>query len=86
LRSAVKAGYRSVSPLMNGLESSANFLNSGPLRPVYADSSKALPDGTPLTTNMFTSPILTNNRQVQAGFFFTCHNPHVERMGDNLNT
>jgi hypothetical protein len=86
LRSAVKAGYRSVSPLMNGLELSANFLNGGLLRPVYADSSKALPDGTPLTTNMYTSPVLTNNRQVQAGFCFTCHDPHVERMGDNPNT
>jgi hypothetical protein len=77
---------RSASPLMNGLELSANFLNGGLLRPVYADSNKALPDGTPLTTNMFTSPVLTNNRQVQAGFCFTCHNPHVERMGDNPNT
>src|SRR5579871_1062784 len=37
LRSAVKSGYRSVSPLMNGLELSANFLNGGLLRPVYAD-------------------------------------------------
>src|SRR5690348_4665791 len=44
LRSAVKAGYRSVSPLMNGLELSANFLNGGLLRPVYADSTKLLPD------------------------------------------
>jgi hypothetical protein len=86
LRSAVKSGYRSASPLMNGLELSANFLNGGLLRPVYSDSNKSLPDGTSLTTNMFTSPILTNNRQVQAGFCFTCHNPHVERMGDNPGT
>lgn len=86
LRSAVKAGYRSISPLMNGLELSANFLNGGLLRPVYADSNKALPDGTPLTTNMFTSPVLTNLREVQAGFCFTCHDSYVERMGDNPNT
>ena len=38
LRSAVKAGYRNASPLQNGLEISANFLNGGLLRPVYADS------------------------------------------------
>lgn len=86
LRTAVKSGYRSVSPLMNGLELSANFLNGGLLRPVYADSSKALPDGTPLISNMFTSPVLTSNREAQAGFCFTCHDPHVERMGDNPNT
>jgi hypothetical protein len=85
LRTAVKSGYRSTSPLMNGLELSANFLNGGLLRPVYADSAKSLPDGTPLTSNMYTSPILTSNREVQAGFCFTCHNPHVERMGDNPN-
>jgi hypothetical protein len=86
LRSAVKSGYRSASPLMNGLELSANFLNGGLLRPVYADSNKSLPDGTALTTNMFTSPVLKYNREVQAGFCFTCHNPHVERMGDNPGT
>src|SRR5690348_10222605 len=54
LRSAVKAGYRNASPLFNSLEISANFLNGGLLRPVYADSNKLLPDGTPLNTNMFT--------------------------------
>ena len=32
LRSAVKSGYRNISPLMNGLEVSANFLNGGLLR------------------------------------------------------
>src|ERR1700736_3298570 len=47
LRSAVKAGYRNVSPLFNGLELSANFLNGGLLRPTYADSTKLLPDSTP---------------------------------------
>ena len=86
LRSAVKSGYRGASPLMNGLELSANFLNGGLLRPVYADSAKSLPSGGPLNTNMFTSPVLTDNRQAQAGFCFTCHNPHVERMGDNPAT
>ena len=29
LRSAVKAGYRNVSPLMNGLEIASNFLSGG---------------------------------------------------------
>ena len=83
LRSAVKAGYRNVSPLFNGLELSANFLNGGLLRPVYADSTKVLPDGTPLNTNMFTTPLFTEIRQVQAGFCYSCHNPHVERNGDD---
>src|SRR3981081_1526888 len=59
LRSAVKAGYRSVSPLMKGLELSANFLNGGLLRPVYADSTKLNPDGTALNTNMFTTSSFT---------------------------
>src|SRR6202035_3796840 len=80
LRSAVKSGYRNVSPLFNGLELSANFLNGGLLRPVYSDSTKLLADGNPLTTNMFTTPAFTHMRQAQAGFCFTCHNPHVERM------
>src|SRR5713101_6361073 len=56
LRSSVKSGYRNVSPLFNGLELSANLLNGGLLRPVYSDSAKLLADGTPLTTNMFTTP------------------------------
>jgi hypothetical protein len=85
LRSAVKSGYRNISPLMNGLELSANFLNGGLLRPVYADSTKLLPDGTALNTNTFTTPSFTQIRQVQAGFCLTCHNPHVERMGDDPN-
>ena len=83
LHSSVKSGYRNVSPLFNGLEASGNFLNGGLLRPVYADSTKTLPDGTPLNTNMFTTQTFSSNRQVQAGFCFSCHNPHVERMGDN---
>jgi hypothetical protein len=40
LRSAVKSGYRNVSPLVNGLELASNFLNGGLLRPVYGDSSR----------------------------------------------
>src|SRR5580704_10286211 len=59
LRSSVKSGYRNVSPLFNGLESSANLLNGGLLRPVYSDSTKTLTlaDGTiiPFNTNMFTT-------------------------------
>src|SRR5262252_8771643 len=83
LRSAVKAGYRNVSPLFNSLEMSANFLNGGLLRPVYADSTKLLPEGTPLKTNMFTTPAFTSIRQVQSGFCLSCHNPHVELAGDD---
>jgi hypothetical protein len=83
LRSAVKSGYRNISPLMNGLELSANFLNGGLLRPVYADSTKLLPDGVALNTNMYTTSAFTHMRQVQAGFCLSCHNPHIERMGDD---
>jgi hypothetical protein len=86
LRSSVKSGYRNVSPLFNALETSANFLNGGLLRPTYADSTVVLPDGTPLNTNMFTTPVLTEIRQVQSGFCFTCHNAEVERLGDNPAT
>jgi hypothetical protein len=83
LRSSVKSGYRNASPLFNGLELSANFLNGGLLRPTYSDSTKVLPDGVPLNSNMFTTPVLTEIRQVQSGFCFTCHNPHVLRMGND---
>lgn len=86
LHSSVKSGYRNVSPLFNGLEFSSNLLAGGLLRPVYADSTVVLPDGTPLNTNMFTTPVLTETRQVQAGFCYTCHNSFVERMGDNPAT
>src|SRR5258708_2097952 len=82
LRSAVKSGYRNISPLMNGLEVSANFLNGGLLRPVYADSTKLLPDGTALNTNTFTTPSFTQIRQVQAGLCLTCPHPHARRQGD----
>src|SRR5580700_10439406 len=82
LRSSVKSGYRNVSPLFNGLEVSGNLLGGGLLRPVYKDSTVVLPDGTLLNTNMFTSSPITETRQSQAGFCFTCHNPYVERLGD----
>src|SRR5437660_10053356 len=73
LRSSVKSGYRNVSPLFNGLEMASNFISGGLLRPVYADSPVVLPDGVPLKTNMFTSPVLNEVGEVQAGFCFTCH-------------
>jgi hypothetical protein len=83
LRGAVKSGYRNVSPLFNGLESAGNLVSGGLLRPVYKDSTIVLPDGTLLNTNMYTSPVLTETRQVQAGFCFTCHNADVELLGDD---
>ncbi len=86
LRSSLKSGYRNVSPLFNALETSANFLNGGLLRPTYADSTLVLPNGTPMNTNMFTTPVLKEIRQVQSGFCLTCHNAVVERMGDDPNT
>jgi len=86
LKSSVKSGYRNVSPLFNALESSANFLNGGLLRPTYPDSTVVLPDGVALNSNMFTTPVLTEIRQVQSGFCFSCHNPHVERLGNDPTT
>ncbi len=83
LRSSVKSGYRNVSPLFNGLEMASNFIAGGLLRPVYADSTVVLPDGVALKTNMFTSPVLNEVREVQAGFCFTCHNAHIMREGDD---
>jgi len=83
LRSAVKSGYRNVSPLFNGLESAGNLVNGGLLRPVYSDSTVVLPAGTLLNTNMYTSPILKETRQVQAGFCFTCHNANIEVLGND---
>jgi hypothetical protein len=87
LRSSVKSGYRNVSPLFNGLELSANFLNGGLLRPVDADSSKTLTlaDGTivPFTTNMFTTPIFQNVNQLRAGFCLGCHNGPLMKASDS---
>jgi hypothetical protein len=85
LHSAVKSGYRNVSPLFNGLETAGNFVSGGLLRPVYKDSTIILSDGVLLNTNMFTSPVLTERRQVQAGFCFTCHNADIELLGDDPN-
>jgi hypothetical protein len=87
LRSSVKSGYRNVSPLFNGLEMSANFLNGGLLRPVYATSTKTLTlaDGTiiPFTSNMFTTPIFQNVNQLRAGFCLGCHNgPYMKEADD----
>jgi len=48
-----KSGYRNVSPLFNGLETSANLITGGLLRPIYGDSVKKNPDGTALNSNMF---------------------------------
>src|SRR5262249_49087534 len=70
--------------LFNGLEMASNFLSGGLLRPVYSDSQVVLPDNVPLKTNMFTSPILNEVREVQAGFCFTCHNPNGERVGGDI--
>ena len=83
LHSAVKSGYRNVSPLFNGLESAGNLVNGGLLRPVYPDSTIVLPDGKILNTNMYTSPVLTETRQVQAGFCLTCHNANIEVLGED---
>jgi hypothetical protein len=83
LRSAVKSGYRNVSPLMNGLEVASNFLTGGLLRPVYGDSSKVASDGTPLKSNLASTKSFTNVNQVQAGFCLSCHNPHIEAMGED---
>ena len=86
LRQAVKSGYRNVSPLFNGLEAAGNLVNGGLLRPVYKDSTVVLTDGTLLNTNMYTSPVLTETRQVQAGFCFTCHNANIEVLSDEDRT
>jgi hypothetical protein len=88
LRSSVKSGYRNVSPLFNGLESSGNLLTGGLLRPVYSDSTVQVPGPTAgstitLNTNMFTSPVLAVAPQVRAGFCLTCHAPARERQGND---
>src|SRR5258708_21050960 len=68
LRTAVKAGYRSVSPLFNSLETSANFLNGGLLRPVYSDSTnKTKTNGTPLTNKNTTTPEFHNSNHIATG-------------------
>src|SRR5262249_6254612 len=65
------------------LETSGNLITGGLLRPVYADSKRVQSDGvTPLTTNMFTSPVLKDITQLRSGFCYTCHSANVERGGD----
>lgn len=83
MKQAVHFGYRNVSPLFNGLELSGNFITGGLLRPVYHDSKKKLPDGTPLNTNMLSTPVFTSILQAQAGFCYTCHQALMERKGEN---
>jgi len=83
LRQSVKSGYRNVSPLFNGLETSANYLTGGLLRPVYSDSTKLDTNGQPLNTNMFTSSPIADGLQLRAGFCLTCHNANYERAGND---
>jgi len=85
LRSAVKAGYRSVSPLFNSLELAGNFVSGGLLRPVYGDSTRTNADGTPLNTNTASSQTFTHLSQVRSGFCISCHNPHLVLMGEDPN-
>ena len=90
LRSSVKSGYRNVSPLFNGLEASANFLNGGLLRPVYATSTKTITLGNgsiiPFNTNMFTTPVFQNINQIRAGFCLGCHNGPYLTQGEGGTT
>jgi len=86
LRSSVKSGYRNVSPLFNGLETAANFISGGRLRPVYKDSTKLTPAGTPLNSNNASTSLFTNITQAQAGFCQSCHNPHILLQGENPQT
>ena len=83
LRTAVKAGYRNVSPLFNALELAGNFLGGGRLRPVYGDSAQLTTDGTPLTANMVSAQRFTHVNEMQAGFCIGCHAPHVLLMGED---
>jgi hypothetical protein len=88
LRSSVKSGYRNVSPLFNGLETSSNLLTGGLLRPVYGDNTVQTAGPTPgstitLNTNTFTSSPLAVAPQVRAGLCYTCHDPARERQGEN---
>src|SRR5580704_4030220 len=83
MKQAVHFGYRNVSPLFNGLEVASNFFTGGLVRPVYGDSTKKLPNGQPLNTNMLTSPIMTDPLQANAGFCYTCHQALMELKGEN---
>lgn len=83
MKQAVHFGYRNVSPLFNGLEVASNFFTGGLVRPVYGDSTKLLPDGTPLNTNNLSTPVFTNVLQADAGFCYTCHQALMERKGED---
>ena len=83
LRTAVKSGYRNVSPLFNSLELAGNFLSGGRLRPVYGDSTKVSADGTPLRSNLVSTKKFTHINQMQAGFCIGCHTPHAILMGED---
>jgi hypothetical protein len=86
---SVKSGYRSISPLFNGLELAGNFvaqaaLESGAirnnLRPVYQSDS---PDGS-RRTNMITSEGgYMNPNELRAGFCFGCHNGNAILRGED---
>src|SRR5271170_6536849 len=67
MKQAVHFGYRNISPLFNGLEVASNFLTGGLVRPVYGDSKKTLADGTPLNTNLLTTPLFKDVAQANAG-------------------
>lgn len=83
MKQAVHFGYRNVSPVFNGLEVAGNFLTGGLLRPVYGDSTKKLPDGSPLNTNNLSTSNFTNVLQADAGFCYTCHQALIERKGED---
>ena len=83
MKQAVHFGYRNISPLFNGLEVAGNFLSGGLLRPVYSDSKKRLPDGTPLNTNMYTTPVYKDVLQATAGFCYSCHQALMELKGED---
>jgi hypothetical protein len=83
MKQAVHFGYRNISPLFNALEVASNFFTGGLVRPVYHDSTKTLADGSPLNTNMFSTPLFTDVLQVNAGFCYTCHQALMERKGED---
>src|SRR5215469_17984972 len=85
MKQAVHFGYRNISPLFNGLEVAGNFFSGGLLRPVYGDSQKLLPNGKPLNTNMYTTPVFTDVLQADAGFCYTCHQALIELKGEDPN-
>src|SRR5215469_18880901 len=83
MKQAVHFGYRNVSPVFNGLEIAGNFLTGGLLRPVYGDSAKTLPNGSPLNTNNLTTQSYTNVLQADAGFCYTCHQAFIELKAED---